>query len=188
VTYEGIQRKAVVQGGIICGYNCVGKVLYSYNIVPSIGIKINAAQCPSAYVDYHSVGCACGLSVLELALEGLKKISGQWNIVDIEIIFFPRTFSTLDAIRPFISCCGLLVFTLKMQAAWFSEMLISFHVIIWCHNLEDQDMNLHHHGNLKSYVMVFQCLVYVQCELSTSCKDQLLLRRFPYFEKKKKRI
>jgi len=33
-----------------------------------------------------------------------------------------------------------------------SEMLLSYHIITRCHNLEDNDMNLHRRENLKSRI------------------------------------
>jgi hypothetical protein len=40
-------------------------------------------------------------------------------------------------------------FTLKMEAAWSSETLVSY-ITTWCHNPDD-NLNLHHE-NLKSYL------------------------------------
>jgi len=41
-------------------------------------------------------------------------------------------------------------FTLKMDAAWYSETLVSYHNITWCQNTEDLDLNIHRRVNLKS--------------------------------------
>jgi len=37
-----------------------------------------------------------------------------------------------------------------MEAAWPSEMIVSYYIIIWCHNPHDDDSDLHCHENLKS--------------------------------------
>jgi hypothetical protein len=42
-------------------------------------------------------------------------------------------------------------FTLKMEAAQISEMLVSYHSTTQCHNPEELDMNLHCCENLKSH-------------------------------------
>jgi hypothetical protein len=41
---------------------------------------------------------------------------------------------------------------LKMEAAWFSIMLLSYCISTWHHNPEDLDLNLHHCENLKSWI------------------------------------
>jgi hypothetical protein len=41
------------------------------------------------------------------------------------------------------------IFTLKMQSAWPSETLESYHITTLCYNMTDHDMNLHRHENLK---------------------------------------
>jgi len=47
-------------------------------------------------------------------------------------------------------CCLHLHFTLKMEAARSSEMLVFYHIITQHHNSEDHNTNFHHHENFKS--------------------------------------
>jgi len=46
------------------------------------------------------------------------------------------------------------IFTLKMEAARSSEMQVSCHITIWCHNSEDHDLNLQCYDNLKFHINV----------------------------------
>jgi len=41
-----------------------------------------------------------------------------------------------------------------MKAAWFSEMLVSYHITAWCNNPEDHNLNLLCFGNHKSHRIV----------------------------------
>jgi hypothetical protein len=41
---------------------------------------------------------------------------------------------------------------MKMEAARFSEMLLSYHNITRCHNPEELDLNVHRLGNLKTVI------------------------------------
>jgi hypothetical protein len=47
-------------------------------------------------------------------------------------------------------CCvhAASIFTLKLEAAWTPETLVSYNTT-WHHNPEDLDSNLHHCKNLK---------------------------------------
>jgi hypothetical protein len=44
---------------------------------------------------------------------------------------------------------GRISITLMMEAAWPYEMLASYHIIAYCHNAKDHDLNLQHHENLE---------------------------------------
>jgi len=48
----------------------------------------------------------------------------------------------------------MLHFTLKMEAAWSSETLISYHIIARCHRPADEELNLHHRENLKYHIKI----------------------------------
>jgi hypothetical protein len=44
------------------------------------------------------------------------------------------------------------VFTLKMEAEWFSETLVSYHNATQNHNPEDLDLKYHCHESLKTHI------------------------------------
>jgi len=41
-----------------------------------------------------------------------------------------------------------------MEAAWFYEMLVDYHITTQCHNMENHEMDLHCHENLKSHILL----------------------------------
>jgi len=48
-------------------------------------------------------------------------------------------------------------FTLKMEAAWSFELLVSY-ITTWHYKTEDDNLNLYHHKNLTSHIiMPFLC-------------------------------
>jgi hypothetical protein len=59
---------------------------------------------------------------------------------------FPASYWLLDSTIPYTPCLYLcpfpsaIQFTLKMEAARSSEMLVSYHITTWHHNTEDHDL------------------------------------------------
>jgi hypothetical protein len=51
-----------------------------------------------------------------------------------------------------LSC--YLIFMLKIEAVRSSEMLVSYHITTWHHNLEECSVNLHHYENLTSLILL----------------------------------
>jgi hypothetical protein len=46
----------------------------------------------------------------------------------------------------------------KMEVAWSSKILVSYHVTTWNNNPEDHNLHLYHHGNLKSHKTTCVCV------------------------------